>query len=224
MATMEGMLQQAVKLEDAQKKRRLSTAAGWGLQGLRQVGGAIGAWNDSRAYSGFEEQDEVGAAVAATGFERLVQGDVAGAVVSWIKGRELQAQERLKRQKEKRLKLKTDLRELKRGIQQGEKEADKGYGQRLAQASNEAQRYAFGLYQSASGVASGNAQRAIAGAAVRAEAEAEAPARFLAEKLDRLADVRAALESEIDDSLKSHPGRLKHEERLQAAIDDVMEL
>lgn len=225
--TMESMLQDAIKMEEAEaaaKKGAVSKALGVGLQAAGQIGGAMSAWNDASAYTGFEEADQIGGAVASDAFGRLAQGDIGGFFVSLFRGRELQAQERKKRQKEKKQKLERDLRGLKRGIDEHEQAADKGYGQRIAQASTEAQRYAFSLYQNASGVAHGARQRKTAGVNVRAEAEAEAPILYLAEKLDRLGDARNVLEREIDDSLKSHPGRLKHEEQLQAAIDEVMEL
>ena len=210
--------------DKAQEKGQRSNALGWGLRGLQQAGGALGAWNDSRAYTGFEEGSQVDAAIASDAVSRLAQMDIAGAIVSLLRGRELQARERRRRQKEKKLKLQTDLRELKRGMARDERQADKGYSGRLAQGYSEAQRYAFSLYQSASGVKSGTQERTAGSLSIRAEAAAEAPARYLAEKLDRLADVRNVLEQEIDDALTSHPGRLKHEEQLQAAIDDVMEL
>lgn len=224
MPTMEDMLAQAQNLENAQRAGAVSKALNVGLTAVTQVGGAMAAWHDARMFTGYEETDEVDSVITATAVGKLAQLDVGGFLVTLLRGRELQAEQRRKRQKEKKTLLQRDLRELKRGIYEHEKAADKGYGQRIAQADSEAQRYAFSLYADTSGVKNVNQRRQAAGFSARAEAEAEAPTLFLAEKLDRLGDARAILEREIDDSLISHPGRLKYEEQLQAAIDETLEL
>ena len=222
--TMESMLQQAVEMEEAQKKGRFNQALRWGLTGLKQIGGGISAWDDARGYTGFEEASAVSGAVTSNAFGRLAQGDVVGAVVALFRGEELQAQERRKRQKEKQLGLKNQLRELRRGKQADERDLDKITQKGVEEARDYAATAAFASYGTASGVSRGGARRIVRGTAVRAQAAAEAPARYLGQRLAELADVERILGQEHAEALEHHPGRLKYQDALQSALDDVMRL
>ena len=222
--TMESMLAQAQKMEDAEKKGRISGAIRWGLTGLTQLGGGLSAYNDASAYTGFEEDDEVAGVVANNALGRLAQGDFIGAAVALFRGDELQAQERRKRQKEKQLGLKNQLRELRRGKEKDERTVDQISQKGIEEARDYAAETAFASYGTASGVASSGSRRRVRGSAVRAQAAAEAPARYLASRLTELADVERILGQEHAEALEHHPGRLKYQDELQAALDDVMRL
>ncbi len=225
--TMESMLQQAIQMEDAEKakkKGQLSSAINWGLTGVKQLGGGLSAWNDARGYTGFEEDDEVVGAVTANAMGRLAQGDIVGAAIALFRGDELQAQERRKRQKEKQMGIKNQLRELRRGKEKDERTIDQISQKGIEEARNYAAEAAFAGYGTASGVASGGSRRRVRGSAVRAQAAAEAPARYLAQRLDELADVERILGQEHAEALENHPGRLKYQDALQAELDDVMRL
>ena len=225
--TMESMLAQAVKMEDAEKakkKGQLSSALNWGLTGITQLGGGLSAWNDARAYTGFEEDDEVAGAVTTNALSRFAQGDIIGGVVALFRGDELQAQERRKRQKEKQMGLKNQLRELRRGKEKDERSLDKISQEGIEKARDLAETTAFASYQTASGVSARGAKRRVRGSTVRAQAAAAAPARYLGQRLSELADVERILGQEHAEALMHHPGRLKYKDELQNALDDVMRL
>ena len=223
--TMESMLAQAQRMEDeksALNKKAMSEAIGWGLKGLQQLGGALSAYGDSSAYTGFEEAGEAKALTVTNAAGRLAQGDIMGAVISLFRGEELYMQERRQRQKEKQLGLKNQLRELRRGKEKDERDLDRISAEGIEKARDYAQETAFASYGQASGVKGSTATRRVRGSAVRAQAAAEAPAKYLAARLDELADVERILGREHDEALSTDPGRLKYQDELQAAIDDVM--
>ena len=223
--TMESMLAQAQRMEDeksALNKKAMSEALNWGLKGLQQAGGALSAYGDASAYTGFEEAGEAKAISVTTAAGRLAQGDIMGAMITLFRGEELYMQERRQRQKEKQLGLKNQLRELRRGKEKDERDLDRISREGIEKARDYAQETAFASYGQASGVKGSTATRRVRGSAVRAQAAAEAPAKYLAARLDELADVERILGREHDEALKTDPGRLKYQDELQAAIDDVM--
>lgn len=226
--TMESMLQQAIQMEDAEKaakrKGQLNSALRWGLTGIKQLGGGLSAWNDVSAYSGFEEDDEVAGAVTTNALGRLAQGDIVGAAVALFRGDELQAQQRRKRQKEKQMGLKNQLRELRRGKERDERDLDKISQKGIEEARDYAAETAFASYGTASGVSNSQQRRRVRGSVVRAQAAAAAPARYLAQRLSELADVERILGQEHSEALEHHPGRMKYQDALQSALDDVMRL